>query len=113
LPQKSAVSRSDPIGIYQAKILRLAGTAAQNGHRSRLSSGGASDRGRRPFIHAKLLAVDSLPVSSANLANRSMSFESRRRLGTPAAPRRSARPGEPPREHTGPRPPRRSTCSVR
>ena len=82
LPQRSAGFKERvSIGVYQAKILRsLAGTAAQTGHRLGVYYPAAPGaKGDVPvFIHAKLLAVDDrfLLVSSANLTNRSMSFDS-------------------------------------
>lgn len=82
LPAKSAGFKERiSIGVYQAKILQsLAGTAAVHGHRFGVYYPAApGPEGDVPvFIHAKLLAVDDrfLLVSSANLTNRSMSFDS-------------------------------------
>jgi len=82
LPAKSAGFKERiSIGVYQAKILQsLAGTASVHGHRFGVYYPAApGPEGDVPvFIHAKVLAVDDrlLLVSSANLTNRSMSFDS-------------------------------------
>jgi phospholipase D1/2 len=82
LPEKSAgLKERLSIGVYQAKILReLVDTAARTGHRVGVYYSAASGpEGDVPvFIHSKVLAVDDrfLLVSSANLTNRSMSFDS-------------------------------------
>lgn len=82
LPARSAGFKERiSIGVYQAKILKaLADTAARCGHRFGVYYPAApGPDGEVPvFIHAKLLAVDDrfLLVSSANLTNRSMSFDS-------------------------------------
>jgi phospholipase D1/2 len=82
LPARSAGFKERiSIGVYQAKILwSLAGTAAVHGHRFGVYYPAApGEEGDVPvFIHAKLLAVDDrfFLVSSANLTNRSMSFDS-------------------------------------
>lgn len=82
LPEKSAGMKERlSIGVYQARILRnLTETAARTGHRVGVYYAAAPGRkGDVPvFIHAKVLAVDDrfLLVSSANLTNRSMSYDS-------------------------------------
>lgn len=84
LPKKSAgLKERVSIGVYQAQILaHLTKVAKQTGHRLgvyyQAARGGNGDDNERPvFIHAKLLAVDDrfLLVSSANLSNRSMGFD--------------------------------------
>jgi len=82
LPARSAgLKERISIGVYQAKILKaLADTAKRTGHRFGVYYPAApGPEGDVPvFIHAKVLAVDDrfLLVSSANLTNRSMSFDS-------------------------------------
>ncbi len=82
LPARSAGFKERiSIGIYQRKILKALGdTAARCGHRFGVYYPAApGPEGDVPvFIHAKVLAVDDrfLLVSSANLTNRSMSFDS-------------------------------------
>lgn len=81
LPEKSAGFKERiSIGVYQQAILaRLTEAAARNGH----ALGVYYQAARGPdgdvpvFIHAKVLAIDDrfLLVSSANLSNRSMSFD--------------------------------------
>ncbi|MBA2544090.1 MAG: phospholipase [Deltaproteobacteria bacterium] len=68
------------IGVYQARILeRLDKVAEETGHRLGIYySAAPGPEGDVPvFIHAKVLAVDDrfLLVSSANLSNRSMGFD--------------------------------------
>jgi phosphatidylserine/phosphatidylglycerophosphate/cardiolipin synthase-like enzyme len=68
------------IGVYQARILeRLTRIAGETGHRLGIYYTAApGPEGDVPvFIHAKVLAVDDrfLLVSSANLSNRSMGFD--------------------------------------
>lgn len=81
LPEKSAgLKERISIGVYQQAILEsLTEVAARNGHALGVYYQAACGRdGDVPvFIHAKLLAVDDrfLLVSSANLTNRSMSFD--------------------------------------
>jgi len=81
LPEKSAGWKERiSIGAYQQRILaRLGEVAARTGHRLGVYySAARGPRGDVPvFIHAKLLAVDDrfLLVSSANLNNRSMGFD--------------------------------------
>jgi phospholipase D1/2 len=81
LPEKSAGFKERiSIGVYQQAILhRLTEAAARNGHALGVYYQAARGRdGDVPvFIHAKVLAVDDrfLLVSSANLSNRSMSFD--------------------------------------
>lgn len=84
LPKKSAgLKERVSIGVYQAQILaHLTRVAKQTGHHFgvyyQAARGGNGDGNERPvFIHAKLLAVDDrfLLVSSANLSNRSMGFD--------------------------------------
>lgn len=112
LPAHSAgLKERISIGVYQAKILRsLAGVAAVAGHRFGVYYPAAPAREGEEevpvFIHAKLLAVDDrfLLVSSANLTNRSMSFDSELGIAweAPAAsPAIRAARVELLREHTG------------
>ena len=81
LPEKSAGFKERiSIGVYQARILeRLGEVAKQTGHRLGVYYTAArGEQGDLPvFIHAKVLAVDDrfLLVSSANLSNRSMGFD--------------------------------------
>ncbi len=68
------------IGVYQARILEHLGkVAAETGHRLGIYYTAASGpEGDVPvFIHAKVLIVDDrlLLISSANLSNRSMGFD--------------------------------------
>jgi phosphatidylserine/phosphatidylglycerophosphate/cardiolipin synthase-like enzyme len=82
LPKKSAgLKERVSIGVYQAQILaHLTKVAKQTGHHLgvyyQAARGGNGDE-PPVFIHAKLLAVDDrfLLVSSANLSNRSMGFD--------------------------------------
>ena len=82
LPARSAGFKERiSIGVYQGKILQaLSNTAARCGHRFGVYYPAApGPEGDVPvFIHAKVLSVDDrfLLVSSANLTNRSMSFDS-------------------------------------
>jgi phospholipase D1/2 len=83
LPQKSAgLKERVSIGVYQARILdTLTKVAKQTGHRLGVYYQAAKDsRGHEKavFIHSKILCVDDrfLLVSSANLSNRSMGFDS-------------------------------------
>ncbi|MBX3162710.1 MAG: phospholipase [Deltaproteobacteria bacterium] len=69
------------IGVYQARILdRLGRVAAETGHRLGVYyTVSPGEHGDVPvFIHGKVLAVDDrfVLVSSANLSNRSMGFDS-------------------------------------
>jgi len=82
LPKKSAgLKERISIGVYQARILDfLARLAAQTGHRFGVYYQAAAYRDGKEvpvFIHAKVLAVDDrfLLISSANLTNRSMGFD--------------------------------------
>jgi phosphatidylserine/phosphatidylglycerophosphate/cardiolipin synthase-like enzyme len=81
LPEKSAgLKERISIGVYQHAILeRLTAAAARNGHALGVYYPAArGPQGDVPvFIHAKVLAVDDrfLLVSSANLTNRSMTFD--------------------------------------
>jgi phosphatidylserine/phosphatidylglycerophosphate/cardiolipin synthase-like enzyme len=82
LPQKSAgLKERVSIGVYQAAILdKLTKLAKQTGHRLGVyyQSAARSEKREVPvFIHAKVLAVDDrfLLISSANLSNRSMGFD--------------------------------------
>ncbi len=83
LPKQSAgLKERISIGVYQARILdRLTRLAKQTGHHLgvyyQAANGGEPDEERPVFIHAKVLAVDDrfLLVSSANLSNRSMGFD--------------------------------------
>jgi phospholipase D1/2 len=83
LPQKSAgLKERISIGVYQAEILEgLTKLAKQTGHHLGVYYQAAAcceDHKEVPvFIHAKVLAVDDrfLLVSSANLSNRSMGFD--------------------------------------
>jgi phospholipase D1/2 len=82
LPKKSAgLKERISIGVYQAEILeKLTRLAKQTGHRLGVYYQTASecDGDEVPvFIHAKVLAVDDrfLLISSANLSNRSMGFD--------------------------------------
>jgi phosphatidylserine/phosphatidylglycerophosphate/cardiolipin synthase-like enzyme len=81
LPQKSAGFKERiSIGVYQARILeRLGKVAAETGHRLGIyySAAPGKDGDLPVFVHAKVLAVDDrfLLVSSANLSNRSMGFD--------------------------------------
>lgn len=82
LPEKSAGFKERiSIGVYQQRILaKLGRTATKTGHRFGVYYTAApGPEGDVPvFIHAKVLAVDDrfLLVSSANLSNRSMGFDS-------------------------------------
>lgn len=82
LPAKSAGFKERiSIGVYQAKILQALGdTALLTGHRFGVYYSAASGpEGDVPvFVHSKVMAVDDrfFLVSSANLTNRSMSFDS-------------------------------------
>jgi phospholipase D1/2 len=110
LPARSAGFKERiSIGVYQANILRaLADTAARCGHRFGVYySAVPGPQGDVPvFIHAKVLSVDDrlFLVSSANLTNRSMSFDSELGIAwespAPCASIRAARV-ELLREHTG------------
>ncbi|MEO8698448.1 MAG: phospholipase D-like domain-containing protein [Kofleriaceae bacterium] len=81
LPEKSSGPKERiSIGIYQQRIFeRLTATAAATGHHLGVySCASPGPDGDVPiFIHAKVLAVDDrfLLVSSANLTNRSMGFD--------------------------------------
>jgi phospholipase D1/2 len=82
LPKKSAGFKERiSMGVYQAAILdKLTRIAKQTGHRLGIYYHAAlrDDGTEVPvFIHAKVLAVDDrfLLVSSANLSNRSMGFD--------------------------------------
>jgi phospholipase D1/2 len=81
LPERSAGFKERiSIGVYQQAILeRLTQAAARNGHALGVYYPVAPgpDGDVPVFIHAKVLAVDDrfLLVSSANLTNRSMSFD--------------------------------------
>lgn len=81
LPEKSAgLKERISIGVYQQAILeRLTAAARRTGHALGVYYQAASTpEGDVPvFIHAKVLAVDDrfLLVSSANLSNRSMTFD--------------------------------------
>ncbi len=82
LPEKSAGWKERiSIGVYQQRILeKLGAVAARTGHHVGVYHTAASgpDGDVPVFIHAKVLAVDDrfLLVSSANLSNRSMGFDS-------------------------------------
>jgi phosphatidylserine/phosphatidylglycerophosphate/cardiolipin synthase-like enzyme len=82
LPERSAGFKERiSIGVYQQAILESLGeAAARNGHALGVYYHAACgpDGDVPVFIHAKVLAVDDrfLLVSSANLTNRSMSFDS-------------------------------------
>ena len=81
LPQKSAGFKERiSIGVYQQRIFeKLTAVAARTGHQLGVYYHCASgpDGDVPVFIHAKVLAVDDrfLLVSSANLSNRSMGFD--------------------------------------
>ena len=82
LPQKSAgLKERISIGVYQASILeRLTRVARETGHRLGVyyqAARGPKGKDIPVFIHAKVLAVDDrfLLISSANLSNRSMGFD--------------------------------------
>jgi phosphatidylserine/phosphatidylglycerophosphate/cardiolipin synthase-like enzyme len=83
LPKQSAgLKERISIGVYQARILdRLTTLARQTGHHFGIyyqaANGGEPDDEKPVFIHAKVLAVDDrfLLISSANLSNRSMGFD--------------------------------------
>jgi phospholipase D1/2 len=81
-PEKSAgLKERISIGVYQAEILdKLTRVAKQTGHKLGVYYQAASCcEGKEVpvFIHAKVLAVDDrfLLISSANLSNRSMGFD--------------------------------------
>jgi phosphatidylserine/phosphatidylglycerophosphate/cardiolipin synthase-like enzyme len=83
LPRKSAgLKERISIGVYQAQILdALTQVAKQTGHRFGVYYQAVPHRNGKEvpvFIHAKVLAVDDrfLLISSANLSNRSMGFDS-------------------------------------
>jgi phospholipase D1/2 len=82
LPEKSAGFKERiSIGVYQQRILeKLGKVAAGSGHRIGVyyTAAPGPDGDVPVFIHAKVLAVDDrfLLVSSANLSNRSMGFDS-------------------------------------
>ncbi len=68
------------IGVYQARLLeRLDKVAAETGHRFGVywTAACGPEGDKAVFIHAKVLAVDDrfLLISSANLSNRSMGFD--------------------------------------
>lgn len=80
MPQKSpGLKERVSIGVYQARIFdRLTKLAKQTGHHFGVYYQAANGDDETPvFIHAKVLAVDDrfLLVSSANLTNRSMGFD--------------------------------------
>jgi len=82
LPEKSAgLKERISIGVYQAAILdNLTRIARATGHRLGVyyqAARGRSGEETPVFIHAKVLAVDDrfLLISSANLSNRSMGFD--------------------------------------
>jgi phosphatidylserine/phosphatidylglycerophosphate/cardiolipin synthase-like enzyme len=82
LPRKSAgLKERISIGVYQAQILEnLTTLAEQTGHRFGVYYQWATNQVGKDtpvFIHAKVLAVDDrfLLISSANLSNRSMGFD--------------------------------------
>jgi phosphatidylserine/phosphatidylglycerophosphate/cardiolipin synthase-like enzyme len=82
LPQKSAgLKERISIGVYQARILdNLTRLAKQTGHKLGVYyHAAAKPNGQEVpvFIHSKVLAVDDrfLLISSANLSNRSMGFD--------------------------------------
>jgi len=82
LPKHSAgLKERISIGVYQAQILdHLTKLAARTGHKLGVyyqAARGTHGEERPVFIHAKVLAVDDrfLLVSSANLSNRSMGFD--------------------------------------
>jgi phosphatidylserine/phosphatidylglycerophosphate/cardiolipin synthase-like enzyme len=82
LPKQSAgLKERISIGVYQAQILdNLTKLAKQTGHRFGVYYQAASRSNGKDvpvFIHAKVLAVDDrfLLISSANLSNRSMGFD--------------------------------------
>ncbi|MGE0403757.1 MAG: phospholipase D-like domain-containing protein [Kofleriaceae bacterium] len=82
LPEKSAGFKERiSIGVYQQRILeKLGRVAARTGHRFGVyyTAARGPDGDVPVFIHAKVLCVDDrfLLVSSANLSNRSMGFDS-------------------------------------
>ena len=111
LPARSAGFKERiSIGVYQRKILKtLTETAERCGHRFGVyyqAAPGGPEGDVPVFIHSKVLAVDDrfLLVSSANLTNRSMSFDSELGIAwespTASASIRAARL-ELLREHTG------------
>ncbi|HEX5062568.1 MAG TPA: phospholipase D-like domain-containing protein, partial [Kofleriaceae bacterium] len=82
MPKKSAgLKERISIGVYQARILdRLSRLAADTGHRFGVYYQAAPHHDGKEvpvFIHAKVVAVDDrfLLISSANLTNRSMGFD--------------------------------------
>jgi phosphatidylserine/phosphatidylglycerophosphate/cardiolipin synthase-like enzyme len=82
LPKKSAgLKERISIGVYQARILaHLTELAKQTGHRFGIYyqyAAGDNKRELPVFIHSKVLVVDDrfMLVSSANLSNRSMGFD--------------------------------------
>jgi phospholipase D1/2 len=82
LPEKSAgLKERVSIGVYQQRILEnLTKVAKETGHRLGVYYQAAVGSRRKEipvFIHAKVLAVDDrfLLISSANLSNRSMGFD--------------------------------------
>lgn len=101
LPEKSAGFKERiSIGVYQQAILEsLTEAAERNGHALGVYYQAACgpDGDVPVFIHAKVLAVDDrfLLVSSANLTNRSMSFDSELGIAwesrEPTASQRNAR----------------------
>ncbi len=102
LPKKSAgLKERVSIGVYQAQILEnLTKLARETGHKLGVYYQAAvRDNGKEVpvFIHAKVLAVDDrfLLISSANLSNRSMGFDTELGLAwespTPSASLRAAR----------------------
>ncbi len=103
MPQKSAgLKERLSIGVYQARILdRLTRLAKQTGHHFgvyyQAAAAGTDGEETPVFIHAKVLAVDDrfLLISSANLTNRSMGFDTELGIAwespTPTASLRAAR----------------------